>query len=188
MKLFVTHCGINSMYEAIQTATPVVTIPIFADQFSNAARAEELGAGINLKSLTSLTQKRLFEAIEAVLRDPRCDPCFFSSSFSIRFYQLVSSPYSYAARMNELSGAFRNRPMSPQQSVVYWTEYVVQYNGTALLRPFASDMPFYRYFLLDVIGFVMFLFVCVVLALYFIVRAICTALTDQTRRAKVKKN
>lgn len=37
-KVFVTHAGANSIYEAAYHATPVVSLPFFADQPHNAAK------------------------------------------------------------------------------------------------------------------------------------------------------
>lgn len=47
----------------------------------------------------------------------------------------------------------RDNPMLPSQSVVYWTDYVLRYNGTQHLRTTGADMPLYQYLLLDIIAF-----------------------------------
>merc|ERR1712032_134507 len=47
---FVTHCGGNSLCEAILTETPVVCCPGSKDQPSNAARVQSSGAGIIAKN------------------------------------------------------------------------------------------------------------------------------------------
>jgi MGT family glycosyltransferase len=44
--LFVTHCGMNSMNEAIFYGVPTVCIPLAADQPMVAHRAVELGVGV----------------------------------------------------------------------------------------------------------------------------------------------
>jgi glucuronosyltransferase len=53
--------------------------------------------------------------------------------------------------MQQLSRIFRDRPVSVQQSVVFWTEYVIRYAGAKHLRTVAADMPLYQYLLLDII-------------------------------------
>lgn len=50
-----------------------------------------------------------------------------------------------------LSGVFKDRPMTPQQTVVYWTEYVLRHNGSSRLQSMAHIMPLYQYLLLDVL-------------------------------------
>ena len=55
--------------------------------------------------------------------------------------------------MRKFRDIFNDRPMSPQQAVVYWTEYVLRHEGALHLRTIASDLPLYQYLLLDVISF-----------------------------------
>lgn len=45
--------------------------------------------------------------------------------------------------------------MSPSQSVVYWTEYVIRHRGAPHLRSHAFDLTWYQYLLLDVIAAVL---------------------------------
>lgn len=40
--------------------------------------------------------------------------------------------------------------MTPQQSVVYWTEYVIQNDGASHLRTLGSELYLYQYLLIDV--------------------------------------
>eukprot|EP00931_Biecheleriopsis_adriatica_P075543 TRINITY_DN49384_c0_g1_i1.p1 TRINITY_DN49384_c0_g1~~TRINITY_DN49384_c0_g1_i1.p1 ORF type:complete len:459 (-),score=67.27 TRINITY_DN49384_c0_g1_i1:27-1403(-) len=47
--VFITHCGGNSVGEAVLTATPMVCCPGMADQPASAARIESAGAGIMAK-------------------------------------------------------------------------------------------------------------------------------------------
>lgn len=47
--------------------------------------------------------------------------------------------------------------MSPQQTVVYWTEYIIKHKGALHLRTSASELYWFQYLLLDVLLFTMFL-------------------------------
>lgn len=47
--------------------------------------------------------------------------------------------------------------MTPHESVVFWTEYVLKYNGAKHLKTAAADMPLYQYLLLDIFAFVIFI-------------------------------
>lgn len=51
--------------------------------------------------------------------------------------------------------------MSPTESVVYWTEYVIRYKNAPHLKSHAFNLTWYQYFLLDVIAvvFLIILFV-----------------------------
>lgn len=74
--------------------------------------------------------------------------------------------------MKTLSQAFNNRPMSPQETVLYWTEYVLRHNGTNHLKTTAADMPFYQYFLLDVICFIVICAIVMLLLLRYAITKI----------------
>lgn len=43
--------------------------------------------------------------------------------------------------------------MSPSETVLFWTEYVLRHNGTAHMRSEALDVPLHQYLLLDLIVF-----------------------------------
>lgn len=65
--LFITHGGLNSIKEAIETCTPMIILPIekHSDQPGNAARASfhKLGLKANIKTITSDYVKYLMEEI-----------------------------------------------------------------------------------------------------------------------------
>src|SRR5262245_54358240 len=44
--VFVSHCGINSVHESIRAGTPIVGIPMFADQRDMAVRVADAGIGV----------------------------------------------------------------------------------------------------------------------------------------------
>lgn len=64
--VFVTHCGMNSVNEAICYGVPMVTIPFINDQISNAQRIIELGIGISGGSIFSRGEKLLDAVLEII--------------------------------------------------------------------------------------------------------------------------
>lgn len=83
---FITHCGSNSVYEALLSQVPMVCCPGFADQPGNALRLVRVGAGVMatkkskgrwdvVRALKSLQenydtmQQSLHEIAEAIQRD-----------------------------------------------------------------------------------------------------------------------
>lgn len=65
-----THGGILSIYEAIYTATAIVGIPLYFDQYDNIHRVAELEAGIAV-DYRELKAGLLVEAINKVINDPK---------------------------------------------------------------------------------------------------------------------
>lgn len=53
--LFVSHCGMNSILEALYSRTPILALPFFGDQHYNAARLVDAGVAlrINKQQFTS---------------------------------------------------------------------------------------------------------------------------------------
>ncbi|HEY2592537.1 MAG TPA: glycosyltransferase [Chloroflexota bacterium] len=70
VRVFVSHCGINSVHESLFAETPIVGLPMLADQRDMAIRVEDAGAGISLDKQT-LSPAMLRQAIATVLHEPR---------------------------------------------------------------------------------------------------------------------
>ena len=49
VQAFVTHCGMNSTSESLYHGKPMLALPFFGDQHYNAARIEDIGAGLRLR-------------------------------------------------------------------------------------------------------------------------------------------
>ena len=84
--LFVTHCGLNSVSEAVHFGVPMICLPLATDTFGNAHRvATELGLGVLLEYIT-LKESEVILTAKKILNDKsyqgRCD-----------FYSNLSSQY-----------------------------------------------------------------------------------------------
>lgn len=68
---------------------------------------------------------------------------------------------------------FKDRPKTPKEEVIYWTEYTIKHKGAHHLKSAALELSWYQYFLIDVlvtIGLVSLVTVRVVLAVFKIVK------------------
>ena len=70
VRVFVSHCGINSVHESLAAGTPIVGLPMLADQRDMAIRVEDAGVGLALDK-RRLTSDALRQAILTVLHDPK---------------------------------------------------------------------------------------------------------------------
>lgn len=70
VKLFITHGGMLGTIEAVHAGVPMVIIPFFGDQPTNALLLEERGLGTILQ-YNNITTESLIEKIQEVLEDPR---------------------------------------------------------------------------------------------------------------------
>lgn len=68
--LFISHAGKSSSIEAVHTGTPVLAVPLFADQFSVAANLKELGVAIVL-DISTVTEALLLDSIQEILQNKR---------------------------------------------------------------------------------------------------------------------
>jgi UDP:flavonoid glycosyltransferase YjiC (YdhE family) len=66
--LLLAHAGFGGVREAMYSGTPMVNLPLFADQLPNAGRVEELGLGLRVDPGT-LDVATLAQACERVLAD-----------------------------------------------------------------------------------------------------------------------
>lgn len=71
-------------------------------------------------------------------------------------------PFSrYQKEILRRQALFKDRQMPPIQEAAYWVEYVLKHGK--VLQPASARMPFYKLYLLDVIGF---LSVCLLVVLW----------------------
>ncbi|KPJ20034.1 UDP-glucuronosyltransferase 2B15 [Papilio machaon] len=140
---FYSHCGMLGTTEALYHGVPLVGMPMFADQFRNAAAVEESGFGVTIK-LENLTKDNLLKKFKTVL-----DPMF-------------------QANVKLLSKAWHDRPKSAMDTAIHWTEFAAKY-PTLTFRSPAADVPLYQYLCLDIIfilSIIPITVICVVAIIY----------------------
>ncbi|XP_062249721.1 UDP-glucuronosyltransferase 2C1-like [Platichthys flesus] len=130
IKLFVAHGGTNGVQEAIYHGVPVVGVPVFFDQKDNLVRLKERGGAMILTLAKVDKDDNFREAIQEVLTEP-----------------------SYRLNMQRLSRLYRDQPMKPLDTALFWIEFVMRHKGAAHLRTESYRLPWYSYHSVDVILF-----------------------------------
>lgn len=88
--------------------------------------------------------------------------------------------------MNKLSEKFKDRPQSPQDTLVYWVEYVLRHQNTSFLRPAGSKLPLYQYLLLDIILFLLVILCSVIWFLRMLLKFTCSIVKMKCKKSRMK--
>ena len=152
---FISHCGLGGMNEAVYTATPVIACPLFCDQIENAELLEDLEVAVHL-DIYDITKKNILDALNAIINDTRYIRLLpiIHLSIQMKFNFIVYAIkflHRYYDNKQKLSEKFKDRPMTPQQSIVYWTEYVIRHNGASHLKSPAFRLYWFQFLMLDVV-------------------------------------
>ncbi|KAG5672608.1 hypothetical protein PVAND_002723 [Polypedilum vanderplanki] len=127
VKLFITHAGLLGSTEALIHSVPMLAIPMFGDQHMNAANAVVRGYGLQL-DYKNLTKDKISDAINEMLSNEK--------------YQINAKLWS---------SRFKDRPITPKLSVIYWTKYAVKHKGAFHLRTTGNELSFIELYSLDVL-------------------------------------
>ncbi|XP_037719401.1 UDP-glycosyltransferase UGT4 [Drosophila subpulchrella] len=127
VRLFINHGGLQSVIEAIDSGVPMLGFPLFFDQFSNLHRVQLAGMAEVLDT-NDLNADTLIETIKELIENP-----------------------NYAKRAKEMSISFRDRPMSPLDTAIWWTEYALRNRDTNHMRINVEEIPLMRYYRLDTV-------------------------------------
>lgn len=148
-----------SSSEAMYCGVPIVGVPLFGDQFANAQSAVESGLGVSVDIL-SFNEKVLKDALKTILQD------------------------EYRQKAKLLSQQWKDRPLSPMDTAIFWIEYVAKYKRVQNFKPSAADLPMYQYLMIDVILVLGSVFLLLPLT---IVKLICLIGNKKTTQKSQKK-
>lgn len=134
VRVFMTHGGMLGTTEGFFHGVPMIGIPMFGDQPVNIARYVHHGFAVQLDK-TNITEEAVSWALNEVLENPK-----------------------YRENVKAMSAAYHDQPMTPQETVVYWSEYVMKHKCARFMRSASQGMGVVEYNNLDVwfVVFVMF--------------------------------
>ena len=96
-KMLITHGGYNSLQEAINTATPLLAIPLFGDQFKNGRIIEKHDFGLMLQK-SEINEEKLIESIKTLLENDK-----------------------YQKSVTRVRQMVYKKPVPPEQNLIKWT-------------------------------------------------------------------
>ncbi|XP_001359924.3 UDP-glucuronosyltransferase [Drosophila pseudoobscura] len=149
VKLFICHGGMLSIIEAAYYAKPVLGFPLFYDQFRNIDRLVVEGAA-HILDINAVDREELAETIQRMIKQPE-----------------------YQQNALFVSKRFRDQPMPPLETAIYWTEYVLRYKGARHMRVSTSHIKLIDYYCLDKL-------LMIFLRLSFVVGVVFAALSKWT--------
>jgi glucuronosyltransferase len=163
VKLFITHGGLLGTTEAMSEGVPVLGIPIFGDQKMNMAKAKTRGYGLYV-TYDELNEETFSGALNEILSNPK-----FKENAEI------------------ISKRFNDRPMTPQETVVYWTEFAARHAGAPHLRAASNDLNIIQFHSIDVYAF-LFIILAIISYINFIVAKFILIKLFRKSASKEKKN
>lgn len=147
VRLFISHGGTNGIYEAIYHGVPMVGIPFVFDQADNLSRLRAKGVA-RILDISELDRETFLKTIQEVLNEP-----------------------SYRLNMQKLSRLHRDQPMKPLERAVFWIEFVMRHKGAAYLRTESYRLPWYIYYSVDVILFLLTITAILLLFFFWLLRS-----------------
>lgn len=160
VRLFITHGGLFGTTEGTARGVPMLFMPVYGDQFRNAAKTVEKGNGLILHR-ADVTRDTLTDKIETLVYDKQ-----------------------YSQRAKEMSNIFNDNLVHPMDEAMFWIEYVIRHKGAVHLKSAAVNMPFYTYNLLDVIG----VLIVVPIILFALFVKLCICLCCRSKNHKITKS
>ena len=125
-RLFITHGGHNGQSEALFHGVPMMTMPLYFEQFHNAFRVQSHKFGLTV-NIYEFTPNELEMAIREVLHNP-----------------------IYTANVKHASAILRSLPDSVKVAG-NWIEHVMRF-GSEHLRTSAYNLTWCQYLMIDVLG------------------------------------
>ncbi|XP_031842459.1 UDP-glycosyltransferase UGT5 isoform X2 [Nomia melanderi] len=142
VKCYFGHGGLLGLSEGVHSGLPMILMPLFGDQYQNSVAAEARGVAVLLE-FSELNEENLRHAVDEIFNNTR-----------------------YMENAKRLSKAYRDRPTSPLDTAVWWSEYIGRGNGLPYIKSDASQLPWYVRNLVDVIAVLIIIALVTIYAIY----------------------
>ncbi|GMS88742.1 hypothetical protein PENTCL1PPCAC_10917, partial [Pristionchus entomophagus] len=136
LSAFVTHCGQGSTTEANYAGVPLIVVPVIFDQVRNAFQVKRNGIGLNLDK-SALGRPKIFkETVLEILENPK-----------------------YKNQAMKIASMLNDKPFSAREIFVKNMEFLAKHGPLRQLDHQGRHLNVFQYYLIDVIGAVLFMFV-----------------------------
>lgn len=68
---------------------------------------------------------------------------------------IIIDIFSFSDNAKRVSSLFKDRPMTPSDSVVYWTEYLIRHGEEANITPESANAPWISHLMIDLFVIIM---------------------------------
>ncbi|VDK49995.1 unnamed protein product [Anisakis simplex] len=161
--LLITHGGYNSVQEAIAAGVPMVTIPLFGDQFGNARLVVKHGCASSIKK-KDVSTETITKALQTVLSNP-----------------------SYKKNAIRMRDMLLKKPSQPDRLLVEWTEFLAEFQQLPNLVPYGVNLNFIQYNCIDVIAFLATVAIVIIVITAKILKLIARLIIRKFIRKDAKK-
>ena len=159
-KLFITHGGNNGQLEALYHGIPQIVFPVAIDQSYNGLRVEKKQIGFRM-DVNDFTSQELLDNIKKITSDEK-----------------------YERNAKKASQIYHSLPSS-KDNIIFWVNHVLKF-GADHLRPPYLDMPFYQFFMFDVLAFFLFVIAFVILVVIYIFKCCCRLCKRRSAKNKTE--
>ncbi|EDW56595.1 UDP-glucuronosyltransferase 2C1 [Drosophila sechellia] len=163
VKVFIAHGGLFGTQEAVYNSVPILGMPVYCDQHQNINQGKkaEYALGLDYRKVT-------VEELRGLL------------------LELIENP-KYRNNIKKASRIFRDRPLGAMDTAMYWINYVIEHRGAPHLVAAGVHLPWYQFYLLDIVGLALAVILLPIVALILICRRSSKPKSTPTKK-KTKKN
>ncbi|XP_020804430.1 UDP-glucuronosyltransferase 2B15-like [Drosophila serrata] len=128
VKVFFGHGGTNGVIEAMHYGVPMLGMAIYSDQYHHVNQGKKAGYLLDL-DYRKVTEEELRESLLELIENPK-----------------------YRNNMKQASKVFRDRPLSAMDTAMYWINYVIEHQGAPHMVSAGVHLPWYQFYLLDIVA------------------------------------
>lgn len=160
--LFISHGGLLSTTESVFHGKPILGMPVFGDQELNIAKAVNMGWALRL-DCENINEEDFYGSIMEMVTNPK-----------------------YRDNVKRVSQIYKDQPMTPQELVVYWTEYVARYHGAPHMHSKIVDMSYIKRYNIDVIIYLTIVIIITCKLMYYLFITCCCKRKATKSKVKTK--